>query len=77
MQEILEDDTNLFPDWAAFEAWFLSEFTYPDKVQCATLMLEDTSYHQQGCTLNTYINRFKQLVWHLGFPRSTKLVLHF
>ena len=45
-QEILEDDANMFPDWAAFESRFLSEFTYPDEAQCATLTLEGTSYHQ-------------------------------
>ena len=45
VQEILEDNTNMFPDWATFESWFLSEFTYLDKVQHAVLTLEGTSYH--------------------------------
>ena len=45
-QEILEDNANMFLDWAAFESWFLSKFTYPDKVQCAALTLESISYHQ-------------------------------
>ena len=40
VQEILEDDANMFSDWAAFESWFLSEFTHPNEVQCAALMLE-------------------------------------
>ena len=40
-------------------------------------MLEGTSYHQQGRTLNTYVDGFKLLVWCLGFPRSAQLVLHF
>ena len=77
MQEILEDNTNMFLDWAAFESWFLSEFMHPDKAQWATLMLEGTSYHQQGRTLNAYINGFKQLVCYLGFLRSMQRVLHF
>ena len=76
-QEILEDNANMFLDWAAFESWFLSEFTYPNKAQCAALRLEGTSYHQQGCTLDTYVNGFKLLVWRLGFPRSVQLVLCF
>ena len=76
-QEILEDNANMFPDWAAFESWFLSKFTHPNKVQHAALMLEGTSYHQQGHTLDTYINGFKLLVCHLGFSRSAQLVLHF
>ena len=77
MQEILEDNANMFLNWAAFKAWFLSKFTYPDEVQYAALMLEGTSYHQQGCTLDAYIDSFKQLVWRLGFPRSAQLVLCF
>ena len=44
-QEILEDNANIFLDWAAFESWFLSEFTHPNQAQRATLMLEGTSYH--------------------------------
>ena len=44
-QEILEDNANMFPDWAAFKAWFLSKFTHLDEVQCAALTLEGTSYH--------------------------------
>ena len=65
----------MFPNWAAFKAWFLSKFMYLDKAQCTALMLEGTFYHQQGCTLNAYIDGFKQLVWHSGFPRSAQLVL--
>ena len=30
-QEILEDDTHMFLDWAAFEAWFILEFMHPDE----------------------------------------------
>ena len=45
MQEILEDNANIFLDWAAFESWFLSEFTHLNKAQYAALMLEGTSYH--------------------------------
>ena len=77
MQEILEDNANMFPDWAAFESWFLSEFTHPNEAQRAALILEGTSYHQQSCALDTYIDGFKQLVCCLGFPRSAQLVLHF
>ena len=44
-QEILEDNTNMFLDWAAFESWFHSKFTHPNEMQCAALMLEGTSYH--------------------------------
>ena len=58
-QEILEDNTNMFPDWATFESLFLSKFTHSDEVQCAALMLEGTSYHQQGHTFDAYINGFK------------------
>ena len=76
-QEILEDNANMFPDWATFESWFLSEFTYPDEAQRAALMLKGTSYHQQGRTLDAYVDRFKLLVWRSGFLRSTQLVLHF
>ena len=67
----------MFLDWATFESWFLSKFMYPDEAQHAALMLEGTSYHQQGHTLDTYVNGFKLLVWHLGFLRSVQLVLHF
>ena len=67
----------MFLDWAAFEARFLSEFMHPDKAQCATLTLEGTSYHQQGCTLGAYINGFKQLAWRSRFPRLVQLVLRF
>ena len=56
-QEILEDDANVLPDWAAFEAWFLSEFMHLDEAQHAALMLEGTSYHQQGCTLDNICQR--------------------
>ena len=77
VQEILEDDANMFLDWATFESWFLSEFTHPNEAQHAALMLEGTSYHQQGCTLDTYIDGFKLLVHCLGFPRSAQLVLRF
>ena len=62
VQKILEDDTNMFSNWAAFESWFLSKFMYLDKVKCAALTLEGTSYHQQSHTLNAYIDGFKQLV---------------
>ena len=34
------DNANMFPDWAAFEAWFLFEFTYLDKAERAALILE-------------------------------------
>ena len=44
-QEILEDNANMFLDWAAFESWFLSEFTHPNKAQHAALTLQGTSYH--------------------------------
>ena len=54
--EILEDNTNMFPDWATFESWFLLEFTRPNEVECTVLMLESTSYHQQSCTLDTYMD---------------------
>ena len=50
---------------------------HPNKAQRATLMLEGTSYHQQGHTLDTYIGGFKLLVCRSGFPRSTQLVLCF
>ena len=45
VQEILEDNANMFLDWAAFESWILFEFIHLDEVQCAALTLEDTSYH--------------------------------
>ena len=77
VQEILEDNANMFLDWAAFESWFLSEFTHPNEMQCAVLMLESTSYHQQSYTLDTYIDGFEQLVYCLWFPRFMQLVLHF
>ena len=67
----------MFLDWPAFELWFLSKFTYPDKAQCTALILEGTSYHQQGCTLDMDIDGFKQLACCSGFPRSTQVVLHF
>ena len=67
----------MFPDWATFESWFLSEFMHPNKVQRAALMLEGASYHQQGRTLDAYIDGFKLLVCRSGFPRSAQLVLHF
>ena len=76
-REILEDKANMFLDWATFESWFLSKFTYAYEAQSAALMLEGTSYHQQGCTLDMYIDGFKQLVCCLGFLRSAQLVLHF
>ena len=61
-QEILKDNTSMFPDWAAFKSWFLSEFMHSDEAQHMALTLESTSYHQQVCTLNIYVDRFKQLV---------------
>ena len=76
-QEILEDNANMFLDWAAFESWFFSKFTHSDEAQCAALMLGGTSYHQQGRTMDAYIDGFKLLVCCLGFPRSAQLVLCF
>ena len=67
----------MFSDWAAFKSWFLSEFMHPDKTQHDALMLEGTSYYQQGQALDAYADRFKQLVCYLGFLRLSQLVLHF
>ena len=77
VQEILQDNANMFPDWASFKAWFLSKSMYLDKAQCAALMLEGISYHQQGHTLDAYIDGFKQLVQCSGLLRSAQLVLYF
>ena len=73
----MEDNANMFPNWATFKFWFLSEFTHPDEAWHMALILEGTSYHQQGHTLDAYIDGFKQLVQCLEFPRSMQLVLCF
>ncbi|KAG6822575.1 hypothetical protein H0H92_013331, partial [Tricholoma furcatifolium] len=43
----------------------------------AALVLEGTSYHQQGRALDTYVDEFKKLVRRSDFPQSTQLVLQF
>ena len=45
VQEILEDNTYMFLDWATFKSWFLLEFTHPDEAQYTAFTLEGTSYY--------------------------------
>ncbi|KAG6805988.1 hypothetical protein H0H92_013152, partial [Tricholoma furcatifolium] len=76
-QEILEAPTLRFLDWPSFETWFLVKFTHANEVQHTALVLEGTSYHQQGRALDTYIDKYKKLVRRSDFPHSTQLVLRF
>ncbi|KAG5636365.1 hypothetical protein DXG03_004804, partial [Asterophora parasitica] len=48
----------LFWDWDQFISIFADEFYDPNKVVNASLVLKSSTYYQNGCSINTYINLF-------------------
>jgi len=62
-------DTGVFPiqTWRDFEQQFQLHF-FPVNAEADTInMLEDTSYHQGGRTVDNYLDSFQALVSDIGY----------
>ncbi|KAG5634217.1 hypothetical protein DXG03_006056 [Asterophora parasitica] len=52
-----------FWDWDQFISIFVDEFYEPNKVVNALLVLKLSTYYQNGCSIDAYIDSFK-LLWN-------------
>jgi len=64
-----ETDTGVFPiqTWGDFKQQFQIYFFSVDTKANAINMLEETSYHQGGCTVDNYLDNFQTLVSNIGY----------
>jgi len=72
-------DTGVFPiqTWRDFEQQFQLHF-FPVNAEADTInMLEDTSYHQGGRTVDNYLDSFQALVSDIGYTDPRTLVVKF
>jgi len=72
-------DTGVFPiqTWRDFEQQFQLHF-FPVNAEADTInVLEDTSYHQGGRTVDNYLDSFQALVSDIGYTDPRTLVVKF
>jgi len=72
-------DTGVFPiqTWRDFKQQFQLHF-FPVNAEADTInVLEDTSYHQGGRTVDNYLDSFQALVSDIGYTDPRTLVVKF
>jgi len=74
-----EVDTGIFPiqTWRDFEQQFQVHFFSVNAEADAINALEGTSYHQEGQTVDNYLNNFQALVSDTGYIDPRTLVVKF
>jgi hypothetical protein len=66
-----------FSTWNAFRATFIEEFLPKNEVQHALTWLETTLYHQDGQSMDEYIDKFRDLIDQAGYHEGLTIVMKF
>jgi hypothetical protein len=68
---------NYFIDWDDFQASFQKEFFPLHAEAVATNVLEGTTYFQGSCSVDDYLDDFRDLILESGYMSSKTIVVKF
>ena len=74
----LEDAQGLpFVDWMDFEMAFCKHFTPLNSDAAAINTLEGDSYFQKSCSVDDYVDEFRELIQESGYTDQKNIVVKF
>ena len=66
-----------FTTWVAFRKEFVHEFCLKNEVQSSRTELETSKYHQGSCSVEKYVDEFRELVDCTKYTEGVNIVLKF